>query len=282
MNNTFEIAKETSWCPGCGDHNILKSLKDVLNELGLKPHQVAICSGIGQAAKLPHYINANGFNGLHGRVLPAAAALKIVNSDLKVIINTGEGDAYGEGGNHFIHNIRRNIDMTHFVHNNQIYGLTKGQASPTSQLGMVTGVQTKGVLVEPLNPVSLAISLGASFVARSFSGDESHLKCIMKEALNHRGYALVDILQPCISFNKINTFKYYKDRVYQIEDHNTSDRTEAFNLSLEWGDKIPIGIFYKEEKLTYHDRLTWLSDKESLVDKELDPRKAEQFVKDFM
>lgn len=282
LNEHFETAKDIAWCPGCGDFGILSILKDALNELQLKPHEVVICAGIGQAAKVPQYINANGFNGLHGRALPPAAAIKIVNKNLKVIVNSGEGDTYGEGGNHFIHNIRRNIDMAHFVHDNQIYGLTKGQASPTTDLGFKTGVQTNGVILEPLNPIALAISMGASFVARSFSGDPAHLKEMMKAAINHKGYALVDILQPCVSFNKINTFKYYKDRVYHMkESTDLTDRELAYKKSLEWGDKIPLGIFYKVEKPTYTERIDYLSNGEALVDRKLDPLQAQRFLKDF-
>lgn len=282
LNTKFETAKETAWCPGCGDFGILNALKEALNELALNPHEVVICSGIGQAAKVPQYINTNGFNGLHGRALPPATGIKIVNKNLKVIINSGEDDTYGEGGNHFIHTIRRNLDIAHFVHDNQIYGLTKGQASPTTNIGFRTGVQTNGVILEPLNPIALAISMGASFVARSFSGDAEHLKEVMKAAINHKGYALVDILQPCVSFNKINTFKYYKDRVYYLpEEFDRTDREEAFKRSLEWGDRIPLGIFYQVEKTTYIDCIDYLNNGPALVDKELNPMDAEKFMDDF-
>ena len=282
LNTVFETTKETAWCPGCGDFGILNILKESLNELEFKPHEVVICSGIGQAAKVPQYINSNGFNGLHGRALPPATAMKIVNKNLKVIINSGEGDTYGEGGNHFIHTIRRNIDVAHFVHDNQIYGLTKGQASPTTNLGFATSIQTNGVILEPLNPIALAISMGASFVARSFSGDSQHLKEMMKSAILHKGYALVDILQPCVSFNKVNTFKYYKDRVYHMNnDFDQTDKEGAFRRSLEWGDRIPMGIFYKIEKPTYIQQIDYLNKGPALVDKELDPIKAQSLMKDF-
>ncbi|MFO7296519.1 MAG: 2-oxoacid:ferredoxin oxidoreductase subunit beta, partial [Clostridia bacterium] len=214
MSNTNYVISETAWCPGCGNFNILEALKNALEILGKKPHEVLIVGGIGQAAKTPQYINTNGFCGLHGRALPAAVGAKMVNKDLTVIVHTGDGDSYGEGGNHFIHNIRRNVDITHFVHDNQIYGLTKGQASPTTDLGHVTEVQIAGNINPPLNPVLLAIALGAGFVARAFSGDKEHLTSIMVEAIKHKGYSLVDILQPCVSFNKVNTFQWYSKRVY--------------------------------------------------------------------
>ncbi len=282
LHTSFQKAKETAWCPGCGDFSILSTVETTLNEMDLKPHEVVICSGIGQAAKLPQYINANGFNGLHGRALPPATGIKIANKNLKVIIHSGEGDTYGEGGNHFIHTIRRNIDIAHFVHDNQIYGLTKGQASPTTDMRFVTDVQTRGVILEPLNPIAVAISMGASFVARSFSGDREHLKEMMKAAINHKGYALVDILQPCVSFNKVNTFKYYKDRVYHLEtEHDVSDREIAFKRSFEWGDSIPIGIFYKVVKPTYTEQVGCFDDGTTLIEKKLNPLNAQEFMNDF-
>lgn len=202
---------------------------------------------------------------------------------MTVIIDTGDGDSYGEGGNHFIHNIRRNVDMTHFVHNNQIYGLTKGQASPTSDVGHVTEVQPYGSNNTPMNPLLLAISLGAGFVARAFSGDPEHLKQIMKEAINHKGYALVDILQPCVSFNKVNTFQWYKKRVYKLEDgYDATNKLSAIEKSMEWGDKIPLGILYKENKPDFHDKIDFLRDGDALIDKKIDLEKIKGFMQDFV
>jgi len=274
---------ETAWCPGCGDHAILEALKETLISLGKKPHEVLIVGGIGQAAKTPQYLNTNGFSGLHGRSLPPAAAAKIVNKNMTVIIDTGDGDSYGEGGNHFIHNIRRNVDITHFVHNNQIYGLTKGQASPTSDVGHVTDVQPYGSNNTPMNPLLLAISLGAGFVARAFSGDPEQLKQIMEEAINHKGYALVDILQPCVSFNKVNTFSWYKKRVYNLEDgYDATNKLKAIEKSMEWGDKIPLGILYKENKPDFYDKIDFLRDGDALIDKDLDLEKIKSFMQDFV
>ena len=273
---------ETAWCPGCGDFNILESLKNALVKLGKKPHEVLVVGGIGQAAKTPQYINTNGFCGLHGRALPPAVAAKITNSRLTVIVDTGDGDSYGEGGNHFIHNIRRNVDITHFVHNNQIYGLTKGQASPTTDISHVTDVQVDGTINEPLNPMLLAISMGAGFVARAFSGDPEHLTSIMMEAINYKGYALVDILQPCVSFNKVNTFQWYSKRVYKIdESHDATDRLKAMEKAMEWGDRIPLGILYKKEKLTFNDKIDFLKGDQVLIEKPTDMKKIQSFLKDF-
>jgi 2-oxoglutarate/2-oxoacid ferredoxin oxidoreductase subunit beta len=251
---------ETAWCPGCGNHGILPAVSRALEELGKDPHEVLMVAGIGQAAKLPQYISANSFCGLHGRALPVAAAAKIANERLTVIVSTGDGDSYGEGGNHFIHNIRRNVDITHFVHDNQIYGLTKGQASPTSEEGHVTSVQVRGNIQIPLNPVLAALALGAGFVARGYSGDREQLVSIMKQAILYRGYALVDILQPCVSFNKLNTFAYDAQRVYHLPDeYNPADKPAALLAALQYGDKIPTGIFYNVPKPAYHDRQEVLS-----------------------
>lgn len=280
----YDVEDEISWCPGCGNYNILPSLKQVLAELELEPHQVVIVSGIGQAAKTPHYMNTNGFNGLHGRAVPPAQGIKIANKNLKVIIHSGDGDSYGEGGNHLMHGIRRNVDITHVVHNNQIYGLTKGQASPTTDLGQKTTMQFDGNTSDPISPLAFAISIGCGFVARAFSGDKEQLVEIMKEAINYKGYALIDILQPCIAFNKVNTLKWYKDRVYKIDhsNYNNKDRVAAFQKALEWGDNgIPTGILYKQEKSTYFDRVKYLNEGPALVDRQWKPQDAERFMEDF-
>ncbi|QHQ62598.1 2-oxoacid ferredoxin oxidoreductase [Anaerocolumna sedimenticola] len=274
---------ETAWCPGCGNFNILRCLKTALEELGKDPFEVLMVAGIGQAAKTPQYISANRFCGLHGRSLPAAVAAKIANEKLTVIVNTGDGDSYGEGGNHFIHNIRRNVDITHFVHDNQIYGLTKGQASPTTGEGHKTDVQINGNSNTPFNPILMAISAGAGFVARSFSGDTEHLISVMKEAISYKGYAFVDILQPCISFNKVNTFAFYKNRVYHLEDnYDPTDKMAAFGKALEFGDKIPIGIIYRETKADFHAKNQILKSGEPLLNRPTDPEVMEKLIQEFV
>ncbi len=248
---------ENEWCPGCGNFGILKAIKKALSDLDKMPHEVLMCSGIGQAGKLPHYLKCNIFNGLHGRAIPVATAAKIANHNLTVIAVGGDGDMYGEGGNHFVHNIRRNPDITMIAHDNQIYGLTKGQASPTSDIGMKTKLQPHGVVNSPFNPLSVAISLGCSFVSRGFAGDVDHLSKIIGQAIDHKGFSLVDILQPCVTFNKLNTFKWYRERVYKLEetDHDPYNQTRAFEKALEWGEKIPTGIFYRtdENNSTFKD-----------------------------
>ena len=259
---------ETAWCPGCGNFNLLACLKEALEKLELPPRDVLVAGGIGQAAKIPQYISANGFCGLHGRAVPAAISAKIANENLTVIVSTGDGDSLGEGGNHFIHNIRRNVDVAHFIHNNQIYGLTKGQASPTTGVGQVTDVQVDGNINEPLNPILLAIACGGGFVARAFVGDKEHLTEMMKLAIRHKGYAYLDILQPCVSFNKVNTFGFYKERVYRLaDDYDPTDKTAAMQKAMEFGDKIPIGVIYREDKPTFHDKHPVLKEGGPLLDR---------------
>jgi 2-oxoglutarate ferredoxin oxidoreductase subunit beta len=232
---------------------------------------------------MPHYLKANGFNGLHGRALPPAQGIKIVNKDLKVIVVGGDGDAYGEGGNHFLHAIRRNLDITQIVGDNQIYGLTKGQGSPTTFLGQVTSMQFEGVMQNPLNPLAIAISAGATFVGRAFSGDKETMVKVLKEAVNHKGYALVDIVEPCVSFNKVNTFKWYKDRVYRLpEEYDPTDRAKAMEKALEFGDKIPTGIIYKEEgKPVFEDLHPIVKDNPPVVDREWNVKNVEKFLNEF-
>ncbi|MFH0801553.1 MAG: thiamine pyrophosphate-dependent enzyme [bacterium] len=238
---------DIAWCPGCGNFGILKALKAALSELAIDPGDLVLVSGIGQAAKIPHYLKTNFFNGLHGRALPPATAIKACNPELTVIAESGDGDMYGEGGNHFVHTIRRNPDITNIVHNNMVYGLTKGQASPTSQIGFKTPVQADGVTAEPFNPLAVAISLDASFVARAFAGDIQKTKDILKAAILHRGYSLVDILQPCVTFNKVNTYLWFKENTYYLEEtHDPSDRQEAFRKATERG-KMALGILYRRE-----------------------------------
>lgn len=274
---------ETAWCPGCGNYSILECLKTALERLGKDPSEILLAAGIGQAAKTPQYINANAFCGLHGRSLPAAVAAKIANEKLTVIVDTGDGDSYGEGGNHFIHNIRRNVDIAHFVHDNQVYGLTKGQASPTSMEGMITGIQVAGSMNEPMNPVLTAIAAGAGFVARAFSGNKDHLISVMLQAIEYRGYALVDILQPCVSFNKINTFAWYTQRVYTLDDsYDPADKIAAMQKAMEFGDRIPTGILYREQKRTFHEKTPVLKTGVPLADRETDPTVVRRLIREFV
>jgi len=250
-------AIDIAWCPGCGNYGILKALKTALVELNIKPENLVMVSGIGQAAKIPHYLKTNFFNGLHGRSLPVATAIKACNPNLVVITESGDGCTYGEGGNHFIHAIRRNPHITNIVHDNMVYGLTKGQASPTSLLGFKTPVQVDGVILEPFNPLAVAIALDASFVARAYSGDLELTVEILKKAISHKGYALVDVLHPCPSFNRTNTSEWYKDHTYSLDgSHDPTDRQQAFQKATE-RDKLPLGVFYlNPNKPTFEENLS--------------------------
>lgn len=270
-----------AWCPGCGNFGILKAFKDAMVELDREPHQFTIVSGIGQAGKFPHYIKCNTFNGLHGRSLPVATGIKLTNHEMLVIAVAGDGDCYGEGGNHLMHAMRRNINVKLFVHDNQIYGLTKGQPSPTSMEGMVTKNQPFGVFSEQLNPIALAIALDCSFVARGFAGDTGHLKELIKAAILHKGFSLVDILQPCVTFNKINTYEWYRQRVYKIEpEYDPEDKIEAFRKALEWGERIPLGIIYKNRRPIFEERIPFIREK-TLVKQTFDGSKLEATLKEF-
>ena len=273
---------ESAWCPGCGNFGILSAVKNALVELELDPHQVLMVSGIGQSGKLPHYMKCNTFNSLHGRPVPPAVAAKIANPKLTVIAVSGDGDGYGEGGNHFIHAMRRNHDITYLVHNNQVYGLTKGQASPTSDSGFVTKTTPHGA-PSPVSPLALAIVSGAAFVARGFAGDVTHLSGLIKKGIIHKGFSLVDILQPCVSFNHKNTYEWYRERVYKLDDeeYDPSDKIAALEKAMEWGDRIPTGILFRQERPTFEEQFPVLAGG-TLVEQEIDPGRVEKLLNEFI
>jgi 2-oxoglutarate ferredoxin oxidoreductase subunit beta len=261
---------ETAWCPGCGNFSLLEGVKKGLVKAGLGPPDVLFVSGIGQAAKAPHYLNANLFNGLHGRSLPVATGAKLANPALTVLVESGDGCCYGEGGNHFLAAIRRNVDITMIVHDNQIYGLTKGQASPTSQEGHATKAQPGGVILERFNPVAVAVAMMAGFVARSFTGNVEHLAEMTRRGLAHRGLAIIDVLQPCVSFNKVNTFAWYKKRCYELDpSYDPFDLEAAMKTAMEWGDRIPIGVIYENARPPF-ERLIPVLAKGALVGRPVD------------
>jgi 2-oxoglutarate ferredoxin oxidoreductase subunit beta len=271
-----------AWCPGCGNFPILSTFQDAMAELGIEPHRVTLVSGIGQAAKFPHYTRGNTFNGLHGRALPVATGVRLANHEMLVLVTTGDGDCYGEGGNHFLAAMRRNINVKLFVHDNQIYGLTKGQPSPTTGEGMVTKNVPFGVISQQFNPLAVAVALDCSFAARAFAGDQEHLKGVVKAAIGHRGFSLVDILQPCVSFNKVNTFEWYRRRVYRIgDDHDPTDRAAAFAKALEWGDRIPLGIIYRHERPTFEERLPVLSGRPLVKQEQFNAEELERTLREF-
>jgi 2-oxoglutarate ferredoxin oxidoreductase subunit beta len=271
----YNVKEKPQWCAGCGDHAIVGAVKSALTELDVQPHQAVISSGIGCSSKLPHYVNTYGFEGLHGRALPVASGIKLANHKLTVVVVGGDGDGYAIGAGHFVHIMRRNYDLTYIVHDNQIYGLTTGQASPTSQPGMKTKTTPHGVVETPFNPIASAIIGGATLVARAFAGDMVHLKQMIKEGISHRGFALVDVMQPCVTFNKLNTYEFFTKRCYKLQDsgHDPTDRFKALEKALEPMqtnyERIPVGIFYKEERPSYEELLPQLKEK-ALVEQELE------------
>lgn len=250
-----------TWCPGCGDFGIHAAVKQALVKVDLAPHEVLIVGGIGCGSKLPDYTRANGFMTLHGRTLPVATGARLANHNLKVITIHGDGDGLGLGMGHFIHTARRNIGIVDLIQNNQIYGLTKGQYSPTSDLGFVTSTSPDGAIEMAANPAALALTAGGTFIARGFAGDVKGLAGLIAQALEHKGYAVVDILQPCVTFNRKNTYDWYRERVYYLDetDYDPGDRVAAFQKALEWGDRIPLGVIYQASLPTYEEQMAALS-----------------------
>ena len=251
---------KNTWCPGCGNFGILSAFRNALVESGLEREQIVIVSGIGCHGKMSDYVNVNTFHGIHGRVLPIATGIKLANSELTVVGFSGDADCYDEGWDHFCHAVRRNMDLTLIVHNNMILGLTTGQTTATSQTGFKTKSTPFGSIAAPLNPIAHALVSDGTFVARGFAGDPKHLTSLILEALRHRGFNYIDVFQPCVTFNYLNTYEWFRKRVYKLEEtgHDASDRKKALEKSFEWGDRIPIGIFYKEERPTFHDGLPHL------------------------
>jgi 2-oxoglutarate/2-oxoacid ferredoxin oxidoreductase subunit beta len=253
----FKGKADPDWCPGCGDFGVLNALKTAIAELGLQPHEVLTVSGIGCSSNLPGYINTYGMHTLHGRALAVASGAQLGNRDLKVVVTGGDGDGFGIGGNHFVHAMRRNADLTYLVMDNQIYGLTTGQVSPTSRKGMKTKSTPFGSVENPVNPIPMAIVCGATYVARGFSGQQKQLVGLIKGAIEHRGFAFVDVFSPCVTYNKENTHEFFKQRTQKLEEmgHDPSDKAAAIVRGGEWGDVIPIGLFYKDDDLAALDEL---------------------------
>jgi 2-oxoglutarate ferredoxin oxidoreductase subunit beta len=266
----YRTEVHANWCPGCGDYGILSSIQQALYELKLDPSNVAIFSGIGCSAKTPHYINAYGIHTLHGRALPYAVGAKLANPDLTVLVVLGDGDGLGIGAGHFVNTGRRNVDITVILYDNGVYGLTKGQASPTLKLGLKTKSLPKPNINQSVNPILLAFASGYTFIARGYAYEVPYLKNLIKEAITHKGLALVHVLQPCPVYNDINTKEWYSGRLYKLEQegyecvitNETSEEEYLRKVSLlikkasEWGNRIPIGIFYRDLRYTtYEERI---------------------------
>ncbi len=251
----FKGKSDPDWCPGCGDFGVLNAIQRAVAELGFRPHEIMTVSGIGCSSNLPGYINTYGMHTLHGRSLAMATGVKMANHDMNVIVTGGDGDGYGIGGNHFTHTARRNTDLTYVVMNNQIYGLTTGQISPTSSLGMTTKSTPFGNVEQPVNPLTSAIMNGATFVARAYSGDVRHLSGIIQQGINHKGFSIIDVFSPCVTFNLNNTHDFFKERVKKLEDeeHNTTDWKLACEKAMVFGDTIYTGVFYESDRSALED-----------------------------
>jgi len=243
----FKGKVDPDWCPGCGDYGVLNCLQRACAELALKPHELLVVSGIGCSSNLPGFFNAYGVHSLHGRSLPVATGAKLANHELTVVVTGGDGDGYGIGGNHLAHTARRNVNLTYIVMDNQIYGLTTGQVSPTSREGMKTKSTPYGSVERPANPLTAAVMNGATFVARGFSGDAKHLVELMVKAIQHKGFALIDVFSPCVTFNHDNDYPFFRQRVKRLEDegHDPSDWKAACEKAMVWGDTIYTGLFYQ-------------------------------------
>jgi len=253
----FKGKVDPDWCPGCGDFGVLSALQQALAELGLQPHQVITISGIGCSSNLPGYIGTYGMHTLHGRALAVATGAALGNHELKIIATGGDGDGYGIGGNHFVHTMRRNVDLTYIVMDNQIYGLTTGQCSPTSAKGMKTKSTPFGSVENPINPIPMAIIGGATYVARGFSGNQKHLVELIKGGIQHKGFALIDVFSPCVTYNKDNTYQWFRPRIKTLEEmkHDPTNLHAAIDKGMLWGDEIPIGLFWKRTDLPSLDQL---------------------------
>jgi 2-oxoglutarate ferredoxin oxidoreductase subunit beta len=244
----FKGKVDPDWCPGCGDFGVLRSFQTVCAEMGLRPHEIVVVSGIGCSSNFPGYVNSFGMHTLHGRALAVAAGVKMANHELTVVVAGGDGDGYGIGGNHFVHTARRNVDLTYIVMNNQIYGLTTGQVSPTSCDGMKTKSTPFGSVERPVNPITSSIMNGATFVARGYSADPKHLNMLIRKGIEHKGFSLIDVFSPCVTFNHDNDYNFFKPRIKRLEDenHDPSDWKTACEKALLWGDTIYTGLFLQK------------------------------------
>lgn len=271
-----------TWCPGCGDFGIGISIKQAFVQLGYDPSSLAVVFGIGCSGNMNDFLNAYAIHSLHGRSIPNAIGLKLANHKLPVIAIVGDGDCYGEGGNHLLHACRGNHDITVIVHDNGVYGLTTGQVAPTAEKGFKSKSTPAGIIETPINPLSFTITSGATFVAQSFAGDAAHLSSMIKEAINHKGFSLVNVLQPCVTFNKVNTYQYYLKRVYKLgADYNPTDFKGAVAKSLEMNEeKFPLGVIYRGERPAYHEQLEVLAN-ETLV-KRKRFTEFDKIVRDFI
>ena len=279
---------DPDWCPGCGDFGVLAALQKAVVELQVEPRNIVTISGIGCSSNLPGYINTYGMHTLHGRALAVATGVKLANHDLTVVVTGGDGDGFGIGGNHFVHTMRRNVDLVYLAMDNQIYGLTTGQVSPTSRVGMKTKSTPFGSVEGPINPISLALAAGATFIARGFSGEQKHLTELIKQAIRHKGFAFIDVFSPCVTYNHDNTYPWFKQRVKKLEDDSSYDSSNwlmAMERSQIWGEEIPIGKFFQRTDIpALHESEPILDEGGPLAHRRLGiaPVVAEEFIAELM
>jgi 2-oxoglutarate ferredoxin oxidoreductase subunit beta len=278
---------DPDWCPGCGDFGVLAALQKALVELQIPNHQVVTLSGIGCSSNLPGYVNTYGMHTLHGRALAVATGVKLANHELTVVVTGGDGDGFGIGGNHFIHTMRRNVDLLYIVMDNQIYGLTTGQTSPTSRVGMKTKSMPFGNIEAPVNPISLALAAGATFVARGFSGEQKHLTELIKKGIEHKGFSLLDVFSPCVTYNHDNTYQWFRPRVKKLEEdpaYDASNWATAMEKSLLWGEEIPIGKFFERTDVPALHAAEPVLNEGPLVrrDVRVAPEMARSFIEELM
>ena len=279
----FNTSYEPSWCPGCGNFGIFIALKNALVELKLQPENVLLVAGIGCSGNGVNFLKAYGWHSLHGRALLTAVGAKLANQNMTVIVMAGDGDSYGEGMAHFIHAVRGNANITYITHDNSLYSLTTGQSAPTTDKGTRTKSTPDGLIEVRANPMSLALSAGGGFVSRGFSGQAEHLTGLIKKAIKHEGFSLVDVFQPCVTFNKINTFKYYLDRLYNLDkqaNYKANNIEAAHKEALVWGNKIPYGLFYQNNRPSYGNHLPQLKG-QPLAKRPVKVRNIDQLTREF-
>lgn len=278
---------DPDWCPGCGDFGVLAAVQKALVELRIPSHDVVTISGIGCSSNFPGYINTYGMHTLHGRALAVATGLKLANHELTVLVTGGDGDGFGIGCNHFVHSMRRNVDLLYIVMDNQIYGLTTGQTSPTSRIGMKTKSMPFGNIEAPVNPISLALAAGATFIARGFSAEQKHLTELIKQGIEHQGFSFLDVFSPCVTYNHDNTYQWFRPRVKKLEDdsaYDPSDWTAAMEKSLLWGEEIPIGKFFERTDVPSLHQAEPVLNEGPLVHRDLKvpPDVARSFIEELM
>lgn len=282
LDTTFKTAFMPNWCPGCGDFGIWGSLKNALVKKGWKPTDFCMVLGIGCHGHMVNFLKAYSIETLHGRPIPVAQGIRLANHKLPVVVVAGDGDTFGEGTNHLVHIARRNVNVTMIVHDNQVYGLTTGQTAPTAQKGFKSKSTPSGVLEEPVNPVAIALAAGATFVARGFAGDIPSLSALIEQGFNHNGFAFIDIFQPCVTFNHVNTYQWYREHIYTLDSsHDVTDKIAAFAKTQEWGPKVPTGVFYKIEKPTYEEQTPQLSGA-PLAAQNLPPKNLTELMEEFI